>query len=133
MSLVISNDDYLVVQQTSIKKYIRLDVLNFDYNVLDEISGYLTSLSVSVNADSDMRRSCNVSFVVTDSTLSLQPGGAIWLNRYIRPYVGYENIHTQEIQWYNQGIYIINAPSWQYDAVTNSMSFEHLYVNSKLT
>lgn len=133
MSLVISNDDYLVVQQTSIKKYIRLDVLNFDYNVLDEISGYLMSLSVSVDAESDMRRSCNVSFVVTDSTLSLQPGGAIWLNRYIRPYVGYENIHTQEIQWYNQGIYIINAPSWQYDAITNTLSFEGLDLMSKMT
>lgn len=85
MALNISQNDYNVIQQKIIKKYIRLDLLDFNYNVVNEISGDLTSLSVSVNADSDLRRSCSVSLVVRDSSYNLVSGGQIWLN--FRPFI----------------------------------------------
>lgn len=133
MAFNIAQNDYNVIRQKIIKKYIRLDLLDFNYNIVDEISGNLTSLSVSVDADSDLRRSCNVSLAVTDSSFDLIPGGEIWLDKMIQPYVGYENIYTGEIQWYNQGIYLINAPTWNYDASTNTLSFEGLDLMSKMT
>lgn len=85
MALNISQNDYNVIQQKIIKKYIRLDLLDFNYNVVNEISGDLTNLSVSVNADSDLRRSCSVSLVVRDSSYNLVLGGQIWLN--FRPFI----------------------------------------------
>ena len=85
MALNISQNDYNVIQQKIIKKYIRLDLLDFNYNVVNEISGDLTNLSVSVNADSDLRRSCSVSLVVRDSSYNLVSGGQIWLN--FRPFI----------------------------------------------
>lgn len=133
MALNISQNDYNVIQQKIIKKYIRLDLLDFNYNVVNEISGDLTNLSVSVNADSDLRRSCSVSLVVRDSSYNLVSGGQIWLDKFIQPYIGYENIYTGEVQWYNQGIYLINAPTWNYDALTNTLSFEGLDLMSKMT
>ena len=51
----------------------------------------------------------------------------------VRPYVGYENIHTGEMQWYNQGIYLVNNPQWLYDASTNEISIQVLDLMSKLT
>lgn len=85
MALNISQNDYNVIQQKIIKKYIRLNLLDFNYNVVNEISGDLTNLSVSVNADSDLRRSCSVSLVVRDSSYNLVSGGQIWLN--FRPFI----------------------------------------------
>ena len=51
----------------------------------------------------------------------------------VRPYVGYENMRTGEIQWYNQGIYLVNNPQWSYNASTNEISMQALDLMSKLT
>ena len=133
MPLNINQEDFNVVKQPFINKYLKLNVLNFNLSVVNEISGNLISFDVSVNADSDLRRSCSVSFVVTDSSFEPESGSQIWLNSFIQPYVGYENIYTGEIQWYNQGIYLINTPTYFYDATNNTLSFQGLDLMSKLT
>lgn len=133
MPLNINQEDFNVVKQPFINKYLKLNVLNFNLSVVNEISGNLISFDVSVNADSDLRRSCSVSFVVTDSSFEPESGSQIWLNSFIQPYVGYENIYTGEVQWYNQGIYLINTPTYFYDATNNTLSFQGLDLMSKLT
>lgn len=133
MPLNINQEDFNVVKQPFINKYLKLNVLNFNLSVVNEISGNLISFDVSVNADSDLRRSCSVSFVVTDSFFEPEPGNQVWLNNFIQPYVGYENIYTGEVQWYNQGIYLINTPTYFYDATNNTLSFQGLDLMSKLT
>lgn len=129
----ISQNDYTILKQQTINKYIRLDILDYNFNIVDEVSGDLINLSVSVNADSDLRRSCQVELVVKGNGYKVQSGGKIWLDKYIRPWIGYESIHTGEIQWYNQGVFLINAPTYNYDATTKSLSFEGLDLMSKLT
>ena len=133
MALNITQDDYNILRQSYIKQYIKLDLLDFNMNVVDELSGNLISLSVTVDANADLRRSCECSLVVTDSSFEIQPGGKIFLDKYIRPWIGYLNIRTGNIQWYNQGIYLINAPSYQYDAATYTLSFSGLDLMAKLT
>lgn len=133
MGFVISQNDYDIYKQQSIQKYIKVELLDFDYNVLDEISGNITSVNVKIDANSDIRRTCSCDLVVVDSSFEIEPGGRIWLDRYIRPYIGYENLLTKEIQWYNQGIFLINAPSWHYNSTTHALSFEGLDLMSKLT
>lgn len=133
MPLNIQQQDYNIMSQPYINKYMKLNILNFDMNVVDEISGNLVSCDVSVNADSDLRRSCSVSLIVVDATLEVMESGRIWIDKFIQPLVGYENIYTGEIQWYNQGIYLINAPSYSYDATNNTLSFSGLDLMSKLT
>lgn len=133
MAINISQDDYNVLKQAYIEKWLKLEVLNFSYNVVDEISGNMVSCSVSVDSESDIRRTCSVGLVVTDSSFDIQAGGKVWLDKLIRPYVGYLNIRTGEIQWYNQGVYLINEPSYQYDATTNTLSFTGVDLMSKLT
>ena len=54
-------------------------------------------------------------------------------DKFVRPYVGYENMRTGEIQWYNQGIYLVNNPQWSYNASTNEISIQALDLMSKLT
>ncbi len=54
-------------------------------------------------------------------------------DKFVRPYVGYENMRTGEIQWYNQGIYLVNNPQWSYNASTNEISMQALDLMSKLT
>lgn len=129
----IGAEDYNVLKQQYIKKYIRLELLDFQYNIVDELSGNMTKCSINVDSNSDLRRSCDLGFVVTTSTFDIKAGSKIFLDKMVRPYVGYENMRTGEIQWYNQGIYLVNNPQWSYDASTNEISMQALDLMSKLT
>mgnify|MGYP002677148229 CR=1 FL=1 len=131
--LNITQNDYNIIKQKNTERYIKLNLLDFNYNVVDELSGNMLSCSVRCDADSDLRRSCNVSFVVTDSGFDVGFGNRIFLDRYIQLYIGLKNIYTQEIQWYNQGIYLIDAPSYEYNATGHTLSFAGLDLMSKLT
>ena len=131
--LNITQNDYNIIKQKNTERYIKLNLLDFNYNVVDELSGNMLSCSVRCDADSDLRRGCNVSFVVTDSGYEVGAGNRIFLDRYIQLYIGLKNIYTQEIQWYNQGIYLIDAPSYEYNATTHTLSFAGLDLMSKLT
>lgn len=119
--LNITQNDYNIIKQRNVERYIKLNLLDFQYRTVDEISGNMLSCSIQCDADSDLRRSCNVSLVVANKIFDIQPGGRIFLDRYIQVYIGLKNIYTGEIQWYNQGIYLIDAPTWQYDATNNHL------------
>lgn len=123
---------------------LKVNVLDYDYNIIDEISGLALSASLSIDADSDIRRTINIEMMVsTEYTLTTSIGGNIglywragnpyWFDKYIQIYVGTENILTGEIDWVNQGIYLINTPTINYDATTRSLSFEGVDLMSKLT
>lgn len=129
----IGAEDYNVLKQQYIKKYIRLELLDFQYNIVDELSGNMTKCSINVDSNSDLRRSCDLGFVVTTSTFDIKSGQKIWLDKFCRPFVGYENMRIGEIQWYNQGIYLVNNPQWSYNASTNEISMQALDLMSKLT
>ena len=131
--MVIQQQDYDIIQQRIINRYLKVNLLDFDYTVVDEISGNVMSFDISVDADSDIRRTCNVDIVVTDSSFDINAGSKIWLDKMIQPYIGIENIRTGKIQWYNQGIFLINEPSYQYNATTNTLSFSAVDLMAKLT
>ena len=131
--LNITQNDYNIIKQRINERYVKINILDFQYRTVDEISGNMLSCSVQCDADSDLRRSCSVSLVVRDNSFDIQSGGKIWLDKYIQVYIGLKNIYTQEIQWYNQGIYLIDAPTWKYDATNNTLSFSGLDLMSKLT
>lgn len=131
--LNITQNDYNIIKQRTTERYIKVDLLDFQYRTVDEISGSMLSCSIQCDADSDLRRSCSVSFVASNGGFNIQPGGRIWLDKFIRVYIGLKNIFTSEIQWYNQGIFMIDAPTWQYDATNNTLSFSGLDLMAKLT
>ena len=131
--LNITQNDYNIIKQSIVERYIKVNILDFQYRVVDEISGNMLSCSIKCDADSDLRRSCSLSLVVTDDSFDIRSGSQIWLDKYVQVYVGLKNVYTQEIQWYNQGVYLIDAPSWEYNATTNTLSFSGLDLMSKMT
>ena len=131
--MVLSQQDYDIAKQRIVNRFLKVNILNFDYKVVDEISGNVISFDVNIDADSDIRRTCNVEIVVTDSSFDIQAGNKIWLDKYIQPYIGIQNIRTGKVQWYNQGIYLIDNPTWQYDAETNRLSFSAVDLMAKMT
>lgn len=118
----------------------KLFVLDYDYTILDEISGKTESVSLSVNAESDIRRTANINIVLKDDSRQTnsnifywQVGNPYWFDKYIQIYVAIQDINTQEYVWVNEGIYMVNSPTISYDATTNNLSFEAVDLMSKMT
>ena len=118
----------------------KLFVLDYDYTVLDEISGKTESVSLSVDAESDIRRTANINIALKDDSRQTnsnifywQVGNPYWFDKYIQIYVAIQDVQTQEFVWVNEGIYMVNSPSISYDATTNNLSFEAVDLMSKMT
>lgn len=133
MSIYLTQSDFDTARQPYRDTYAKIELLNFQFLTVESLEGLVTTLSVNINADSDIRRTCNVTFVVKDSSFNVEVGGKIWLDKYIRVYSGIRDIHTQEINWTNLGIYLINDPNHTYDATNNSISFQGVDLMAKLT
>ena len=92
---------------TSLQPYrdidVRISVLDYDMIILDEISGYATQCSISVDADSDIRRTANISMVLkseytkiglvdTIKNLYWKAGNSYWYDKFVQLAVGINNI-----------------------------------------
>ena len=124
---------------------ILVNVMDYNMVVLDEISGLTTQSSISIDSDSDIRRTANISMVLkndftqiddmADSVRNLYwtSGNAYWYDKLIQIMIGINNVVTNEIEWVNEGVYLINAPSVTFDATTNELSFQAVDLMSKMT
>ena len=124
---------YEVTNQRARRLHLRINLLNFFYQTVDSLEGLALLGNITVDANSDLRRTCQVALAVKDSTFDVQAGGKIFLDRYIQIYIGIEHIRTSEVTWFNQGIFLINAPSYNYEGASRTLTFEGLDLMSKMT
>ena len=133
MSQQITNLQYKTSNQTIRNLFIKINLLDFDYFIVDNLEGYILDGNVSVNADSDIRRTCNITFVVKDSSFNIEAGGKIWLDKLLQISCGVEDLQTGEISWNDMGIFLINQPNYSYDAETKTMKIQGVDLMARLT
>jgi len=112
----------------------KIELLDFKYNVIDEISGVTVDApTITNNASSDVRRTCSLSIYPKSKEFDIGKGNAIWLDKYIRIKIGMRDIRTDNFVWSNIGTYVIDAPNHSYSANTNVISLNGLDLMCKLT
>ena len=132
-SLNITTTQFQAAMQNIQSRYIRLELLNYQYQTVDSLEGVCTAGTISIDANSDMRRTGSVVLVVNNSTFEVNPAGKVWLDKLIRVWVGTLSFITGEVEYTNCGIFIIDAPSYNYDPSTNTLTLSLLDLMAKLT
>jgi len=56
----------------------RLFVLDYNYTILDEVSGRANNVSLDINADSDVRRTANINMTLKDDSKQNQYSSFYW-------------------------------------------------------
>lgn len=66
----------------------RIELLDKQLRVIDDLSGEASSCSYSIDAESSVRRTMSISLVVTDSTFDIGDEARTWFDKFLRVYVG---------------------------------------------
>ena len=194
MAFDISSSQFISFIQNLQNRFIKIDLLNYQFQTVNSLEGVCISGNISIDANSDLRRSGNVSLVIQKTDFQVEPGGQIWLDKYLKVWVGIENTSVssiknkvkfivnqsqllptenlkigdiakviydsdynnnttyyrctspasesineiwtclgEEISYINCGIYIIDAPNYNFDMSTNTLSLNLLDLMAKLT
>lgn len=123
--MFLTQAEYNVAKQTSRFLYSKIVLLSKNFEQIGELTGnVIGNPSFSISSDSDIRRTCSISLIPTDSSFDIDKGNKIWFDKYIQIYMGIRETHKDEIIWTNMGVYIINDPSRAYSADDNTLSFQ---------
>lgn len=129
----ITQAQYDTAKQTHRKVYVHINLLNFKKQIIESIEGRVVSGTLTSDANSNMRNTCDIQMVVTDSSFNVESGGKVWIDRFIQVYVGVENAFTGEVIWTNKGLYLLNQPTYGYDAVSKMLSFQGVDLMALMT
>lgn len=129
----ITSNQFNTSLQNIQSRYIKLELLNYQFQTVDNIEGVCTGGSISIDANSDVRRTGSVELVITDSSFEVASGGRVWLDKYARVWIGTASLLTGEVEYTNCGIFIIDAPNYQFNPSTNTLTLSLLDLMAKLT
>lgn len=91
MAVIPTQTDYDLVQMKVRNLRVKVDVLNFNFQTVNSLQGYVTDGSISIDATSDIRRTCNLTLAIEKSEKIISPEGELWLDKFIKIYEGIDN------------------------------------------
>lgn len=111
---IITQKDIDILMQSDKMLFYKLELLNSNMNVLDCIEGNLISDSLSISADSDIRRTYNCTLYVENSSFNLKKDSIVFFDKMVRPYIGIFN-QRHGVIWYCLGTYLYTDLNYSYD------------------
>ena len=128
-------DEYNVAKQSGRIIHTKIFLLNFKLQRVEELSGIvLDGASFTIDANSDIRRTCSISLIPTTSSFNIEEGSNIWIDKYIQIYIGIEDTtNNNEIVYTNMGYYLINNPTETYNATNHTLTLNGIDMMAKLT
>ncbi len=116
-------EERAVLQQAK-DVYVKVELLNKDFTVIDALTGHLIDDNFSMSSDNKQRRSYSCTLYVSDYSLTVGPRNKIWIDKYIRVYYGIRSIKTHEVFYWRIGTFTyVNADySWSGTECTLSLT-----------
>lgn len=135
MSNALSQIQYNTAKQNVRKLSCKVQLLNYEFETVDELSGVVISYSFSNSSNSNIRRTGTLTLTPykQEEYYKIQEGSKIWMDKYVKIYMGIEDNLSGEIAWTNMGIYLINNPSQVVSGTTNTITLQLVDLMVKLT
>ena len=124
--------DIDILKQRAKTIYTKIELLNNEMLVMDEIQGAFIDGGISIDSGSDIRRTFDGTILVKDDTYITSETSRIWLDKKIRVYIGFLYQRTQEIHWYSLGVFNFCDNSFNYDEKTKELKVSCLDLMSSL-
>ena len=107
--------------------YTKVELLDDDDFVIDELQGIVTGGNISIDESSMVRRTCNLSILLNNNSLIPKDRDSrIWFDKRFKLYIGVKDFYSGEIEWFNKGIYYFQSPSISFSKDDSTISVEGL-------
>lgn len=126
MPLFASSQDFQVLKQHNKVIFAKIEILTKDMQTIDDIKGAVIDGSFSIDAESDIRRTLNITIAVTDSSFNISDSSKIWYDKFVKISTGYLDNVTEEILWYKNGVYVLSDGGYDWSATTSTLSLSCL-------
>ena len=85
----ITEEQYSIVKQPYRDLYCKVNLLNYQFQIVDEISGVVINDSWTISANSDIRRTGTLVITPDDvDAYKIKAGSKIFLDKYVQVYIG---------------------------------------------
>ena len=115
--------DIDILKQSTKEIYSRLELLNRNKKIIANIEGTLISDSISIDAESDIRRTYSCELKYSNDNWNNANKYKL-MSYYICPYIGIKHIISNEILWYKLGTFAFDNRSFTYNETTHSLSIQ---------
>ncbi|KEO81485.1 hypothetical protein [Tumebacillus flagellatus] len=85
--------------------YARIDLLDWNENLLDRIETEIISGTISVDGEQDVRRQFNITLDNSSGALTWSIGGRIWIDKRVKLYVGLQT--PGGVAYVPQGVFLL--------------------------
>lgn len=128
----VTQDDVILLSQRNNTYQCKIQLLNTNMQVVNEIEGAFIDASFKCSSTNDVRRTLDLTSVVNEASSMVAEQGNIWFDKKIKVYIGCTIVRTQEVKWYSLGIYNFIKNSYSYDASTRTLSISCVDLMSEL-
>ncbi len=124
MARITQEDLQIVLQQSAAPTLkLKIEVLDENQKIIGNLEPDITSGSVSINGESDVRRTANFTIQPTlKEKMKLTENSLLWLNKDIRMSLGLYNPRTKQYKYYPLGYYVYTDTSGIYDATNDNLT-----------
>lgn len=121
MNYVATTEELRMLKARTKHLYCKLELLDKNLNVIDNLEGLAQDGSISIDADADIRHTFS-------STIYLKKNEAIskystedWVDKLVHVYIGMKPVGGS-IYWYSKGVYAFNTNGFTYNATEHNVS-----------
>ncbi|MBE5981916.1 MAG: DUF5048 domain-containing protein [Paenibacillaceae bacterium] len=105
MNYQVTQSDISLLKQGTQEIFLKAELLNSSYKILDSLEGQIISDNYSQDNESIQRRSYSFDLIVLNSSFAIGKDKKIWMDKRVRIYYGIKSLRTGEITWYLLGIF----------------------------
>lgn len=130
MAYVPTNEDIDLLRCKVKTIFTKIELLDSNMNVIDQLEGTTVDGTISIDADSDIRRTYTSTIYLNDKIPISKYDESELLDKYIRVYIGLKSNRT--LKWYPIGLFVFNQNGYSYSETDHSLSISCSDLVSKL-
>lgn len=122
MSYSVITEDKQISFSRWIESAIKIQILNDDETVIDELVSITNPGSINIDSTSYIRRTYDFDINPTDDKMNISDRYKLWLNKQAKLYIGMKTPRMDDYKWYPAGVFIFSEVSNEYSAESNTLS-----------
>lgn len=134
MAYIPQEYDLQLLNQSDRRVYSKIELLSKStFKVLEQLESELLDDDYSIDADSDIRTTYNLRLFIKNSTFTISSSNKIWIDKYIKIYIGLYSVRLKDIVYYPIGIFTFSSGNYSYDATKKELSLSCVDMMAELT